>query len=323
MQKTFAKSVSAGLLLLALIGAAPAEDSYPSRPIELIVHRSGGSTWAGGRIIADALSRSLNSPVLVVPKPAGAGTAAPIYAAQAKPDGYTLFVANSGTNGTMPEILKVPYKNSDFDYYALYGTQPMVLVVKADSPFKTLKDLVDEAKKHPGKLFYSTSSYGAQSHFVMEMFKLAAGNLKIDQVPYKSAPESVAGLLGGFVNVASTYLADVKGQIDAGLLRILAVPEEKRLAMYPNVPTFAESGYPQVISTAWFGIGAPKGIPKPIADKLKSQLDKVIHEPGVEKQLATIGYTPTYMDSESFTKFVATQEKIFARVAREANFKPR
>ena len=157
----------------------------------------------------------------------------------------------------------------------------------------------------------------------MEMFKLAAGNLKIDQVPYKSAPESVAGLLGGFVNVASTYLADVKGQIDAGLLRILAVPEEKRLAMYPDVPTFAESGYPQVMSTAWFGIGAPKGVPKPIADKLKSQLDKVTHDPAVEKQLTTIGYTPTYMDSETFTKYVADQGEIFSRIAKEANIKPR
>jgi len=322
MQRIISNITVGGLLLLMLVGTAPADDSYPSRPIELIVHRNGGSTWAGGRIIADALSRSLNSPVVVVAKPAGAGSAAPAYAAQAKPDGYTLFLANSGTNGTMPEVLSVPYKNSDFDYYALYGTQPMVLVVKADSRFKTLKDLVDEAKAQPGKLFYSTSSFGAQSHFVMEQFKLAAGNLKIDQVPYKSAPESVAGLLGGFVDVASTYLADVKGQIDAGLLRILAVPEEKRLAAYPNVPTYAESGYPEVLSTAWFGIGAPKGVPKPIADKINSHLDKVIHDPEVQKQLSTIGYSPTYMDSDAFNKFVASQEKSFSRIAKEANIKP-
>lgn len=323
MQKSIKRIAIACLLLPVLAGAASAEDTYPSRPIELIVHRSGGSTWAGGRIIADALSRSLNSPVVVVPKPAGAGTAAPIYAARAKPDGYTLFVANSGTNGTMPQILSVPYKNSDFDYYALYGTQPMVLVVKTDSPFKTVKDLVDAAKKSPGKLFYSTSSFGAQSHFVMEMFKLEAGHLKIDQVPYRGAPESVAGLLGGSVNVASTYLADVKGQIDGGLLRILAVPEAKRLPTYPNVPTFAESGYPGVLSTAWFGIGAPKGVPKAISDKLKQHLDKVIHDPDVEQQMIKIGYTPTYMNSKDFTKLVNSQEEIFARVAAEAKMKPK
>jgi tripartite-type tricarboxylate transporter receptor subunit TctC len=199
----------------------------------------------------------------------------------------------------------------------------MVLVVRADSPFKTVKDLVDAAKQSPGKLFYSTSSFGAQSHFVMEMFKLAAGNLKIDQVPYRGAPESVAGLLGGSVDIASTYLADVKGQIDAGLLRILAVPEAKRLPMYPNVPTFTEAGYPEVMSTAWFGIGAPKGVPKAISDKLKQQLDKVIHDPDVEKQLVTIGYTPTYMDSKDFTKLVADQEEIFARIAKEAMLKPK
>jgi tripartite-type tricarboxylate transporter receptor subunit TctC len=315
--------IATGLFVsLALTVNARAIDSYPSRPIELIVHRSGGSTWAGGRIIADALSRALNSPVVVVPKPAGAGTVAPAYVAHAAPDGYTLFVVNSGTNGTTPVILNVPYKNNDFDYYALYGTQPMVLVVRADSPFKTLRDLVETAKQRPGRLFYSTSSFGAQSHFVMEWLKLSAGHLKIDQVPYKSAPESVAGLLGGFVDVASTYLSDVKGQVDAGSLRILAVPEVKRLAEYPDVPTIAESGYPDVISTAWFGIGAPKSVPKPIADKLKSELDKVIHEPDVEKQLTTIGYTPVYMDSAKLTQFVNDQEAIFARIAKEADIKP-
>jgi tripartite-type tricarboxylate transporter receptor subunit TctC len=321
MRKTISRIALAGGVLLALAGTATAEDNFPSRPIELTVHRSGGSTWAGGRIIAEALSRSLNSPVVVVPRPAGAGVSALVYAAQAKPDGYTLFLANSGTNGTMPEILTVPYKNTDFDYYALYGTQPMVLVVKADSRFKTVRDLVDEARARPGKLFYSTSSFGAQSHFVMEMLKLAAGGLKIDQVPYKSAPESIVGLLGGFVDVNSTYLADVKGQVDSGAIRILAVPEEKRLAMYPDVPTFAESGYPDVISSAWFGIGAPKGIPKPIADKLKLHLQKVINDPEVQQQLTLIGYTPTYMDAETFTKYVFSQEKIFARVAKEAKLK--
>jgi tripartite-type tricarboxylate transporter receptor subunit TctC len=306
---------------LALAGAVRAADVYPTRPIELVVHRNGGSTWAGARIIADALSRALSSPVVVVPKPAGAGTVAPAYVAHAAPDGYTLFVVNSGTNGTMPVILNVSYKNSDFDYYALYATQPMVLVVKADSPFKTIGDLVDAAKQHAGKLVYSTSSYGAQSHFVMEMFKLSAGRLEIDQVPYKSAPESVAALLGGFVDVASTYLADVKGQIDAGSLRILAVPEERRIAAYPDVPTFAEAGYPDVVSTAWFGIGAPKGLPKPIADKLVSALDKVIHQPDVERQLTMIGYTPAYMDFSAFTKFVNDQERSFVRIANDANIK--
>lgn len=321
MRKTVAKFTLGIAATLALCATGGAE-TYPSRPIEVIVHRSASSTWIGSKIIADALAESFGSPVVVVPKPAGGGAAAPAYAARATPDGYTLFIVNSGTNGTMPLIMSVPYKNSDFDYYALYGTQPMVLVVKADSRFKTLKDLVDDAKQHPHKLFYSTSSYGSQSHFVMEMFKVAAG-VQIDQVPYRNAPESVSGLLGGSVDVASTYLVDVKGQIDAGNLRILATPEKKRLADYPDAPTFLESGYPQVVSTAWFGVGAPRGVPMAIADEIKRHLKRVINDPETKKKLTSIGYTPAYMDSDEFTKFAEHEQATFTEIAKEAHIEPK
>lgn len=308
----FATGVAA---LSALVTAGLGQDAFPSRPIEVVVHRSGSSTWIGSRIIAEGLAESLGSPVVVIPRAEAGGSAAPTYAARAKPDGYTLFIVNSGTNGTMPLIMPVRYKNSDFDYYALYGTQPMVFVVKTDSRFKTLKDLVDEAKKKP--LLYSTSSFGSQSHFLMEMFKLAAG-VKIDQVPYRNAPDSVAGLLGGFVDVTSSYLVDVKGQVDAGNLRILATPEDKRMQDYPDVPTFSESGYPTIVTTAWFGMGAPRDVPKPIADKLKQHLQKVINDPVTKQRLLGIGYTPAYMASDEFTKFAEQQQALFAETAKEA-----
>lgn len=319
MLKIVWMALSAGLV--ALSGAAAAQDKYPSKPIEFVVHRGGGSTFLGGKIVAEHLQAVLGVPVVMTSKPAGGGSAAPTYAAAAKPDGYTIFLANSGTNGTMPHILPVTFKNADFEYLALYGTQPLVLVVKSDARWKDLKALVDEAKQNPSKLKYSTSSFGAQSHFVMEHFKLAAGNIKIDQVPFKGAPESVAALLGGHVDVASTYLVDVKGQIDGGALRILAVPEAKRLDIYPNAPTFAEFGYPEVVSTAWFGVAAPRGLPKAISDRLKAELTKVINSPEVRNELTGIGYTLTYMDADTFTKYVFDQEKLFSRIAKEASIK--
>lgn len=309
---------------MVTLGPAPlawADDSFPSRPIELVTHRTAGSTFQGARIIADALGPALGVTVVVTPKAAGGGTVAPASVATSKPDGYTLLVANSGTNGTVPTIMSVAYKNSDFRYLAMYGTQPMTLVVKSDARWKTLQDLVADVKANPGKFNYATSSVGAQSHFLMEMFKVSAGNLKIEQVPFRGAPESVQAILGGHVEVGSTYLADVKGQVDAGLLRILAVPEEKRVAAYPTVPTFAESGYPEVVSTAWFGIAAPVGTPKAVTDKLEAALRKVIEDPEVKKRLAGIGYMPTYLNGEQFTQFVAAQEAIFTRVARQAAIK--
>lgn len=306
------------------LGPAPlawGDDSYPSRAIELVTHRTAGSTFQGGKIIGDALGAVLGVPVVVTPRAAGGGTVAPASVARAKPDGYTLLVANSGSNGTVPTIMSVAYKNSDFRYLAMYATQPMTLVVKADARWKTLQELVADVKANPGKYNYATSSVGAQSHFVMEMFKVAAGNLKIEQVPFRGAPESVQAILGGHVEVGSTYLADVKGQVDAGLLRILAVPEEKRVAAYPNVPTFAESGYTDVVSTAWFGIAVPVETPKNITDKLEIALRNVIVDPEVKKRLATIGYTPTYLSGEQFTSYVAAQEAIFTRVAKQAAIK--
>lgn len=316
------KACVGGAFAVALGSAASAADeNYPSRAIELVTHRTAGSTFQGGRIIADALAPLLGVPVVVTPKAAGGGTVAPASVASAPADGYTLLVANSGSNGTVPTIMPVAYKTSDFRYIAMYGTQPMTLVVKSDSRWKTLQELVADVKQHPGKYNYATSSVGAQSHFVMEMFKSAAGNLKIEQVPFRGAPESVAALLGGHVEVGSTYLADVKGQVDAGVLRILAVPEEKRLTAYPGVPTFAESGYPDVVSTAWFGIAAPAAIPKNVADKLESALRKVLDDPEVRRRLTAIGYTPTFLNSEEFTKFVNAQEALFTRVAKESAIK--
>jgi tripartite-type tricarboxylate transporter receptor subunit TctC len=309
---------------LAMFGPTPlalADDSFPSHSIELVTHRTAGSTFQGAKIIADGLASVLGVPVVVTPKAAGGGTIAPASVASAKPDGYTLLVANSGSNGTVPTIMPVTYKNSDFHYLAMYGTQPMTLVVKSDARWKTLQDLVADVKANPGKFNYATSSVGAQSHFLMEMFKVSAGNLKIEQVPFRGAPESVQAILGGHVEIGSTYLADVKGQVDAGLLRILAVPEEKRIAAYPNVPTFAESGYADVVSTAWFGIAAPAGTPKSTTDKLEAALRKVIEDPEVKKRLTTIGYMPTYLDGEQFTQFVAAQEALFTRVARQAAIK--
>jgi tripartite-type tricarboxylate transporter receptor subunit TctC len=309
---------AACVFTFGVVTPAWADEDYPSRPIELVTHRTAGSTFQGARIIADALGPLLGVSIVVTPKSAGGGTVAPASVATAKPDGYTLLVANSGSNGTVPAIMPVTYKNSDFHYLAMYATQPMTLVVKSGAPWKTLQELVADVKKNPGKYNYATSSVGAQSHFVMEMFKVAAGNLKIEQIPFRGAPESVAALLGGHVEIGSTYLADVKGQVDSGLLRILAVPEEKRLEAYPTVPTFAESGYPEVVSTAWFGIAAPAATPKKITDKLEAALRKVVDDPEVKRRLTEIGYTPVYLDSEHFTQFVSAQESLFTRVAKQA-----
>jgi tripartite-type tricarboxylate transporter receptor subunit TctC len=312
-----------GSMWLGIVnGVSGKEKDFPAKPIELICHTgAGGSTSLGGRVIGGTLSGYLGAPVVLINKPGGGGAVAPLYVARSKPDGYTLLIATATTMVIIPTIRSVGYKRTDFDLLALYGAEPLALVVKSDAPWKTLQELVEDAKKNPGKLKFATPGAGSSSHFSMELFKIAAGGLKIDHVPYKSGVEVVTSILGGHVHVSSLYMMDIKGSVDAGRLRMLAVSTEKRLEDYPNIPTFAELGYPEVKWTVWYGIAAPAGVPKEIADKLKEALYKTIKHPEVGKMLLHIGCNPTFKDADDSTEFVSEEEKKTQRIAREAGIR--
>jgi tripartite-type tricarboxylate transporter receptor subunit TctC len=295
---------------------------YPVKTIELVCpFGAGGSTSMGARIIAGTLGEILGKPVIVNNKPGAGGAIAASYVAKSKPDGYTLFVFNSGTNGVIPAVRSVDYKTSDFELFGEYATQPLVLVVKGDAPWKSVQELAAHAKKNPNALKYATSGIGTSGFFAMEIFKGAAGGLKIDHVPFKSGPEYLAALLGGHAHTGVLYGVDVKGPVEAGKLRVLAAASEKRLDDYPNVPTFAEAGYPEVKLYAWYGIAAPKGLPKDVSDKLRDALAKTFQHAEVKKMLTHIGYVPVYREAEDFRKFVAEEEKKYQKVAKEAQIK--
>ncbi len=302
-------------------GVSEGETIFPSKPIELVCPwGAGGSTSMGGRIIAGTLSELIGAPVIVVYKTGGGGLAAANYVAKSKPDGYTLLINNSSINAIWPAIRSIEYKNSDFEPLALYGLQPLGLAVKSDAPWKTLQDLITDAKKNPGKFKFGTSGFGTGSHLGMELFKHTAG-VKMDVMPLKSGAECVAGVLGGHIHMTLLYMVDLKGSYEAGKLRILATAEEKRLEEYPDIPTFNEIGYPEVRVTAWYGIAARAGLPKMISDKLKDALSKTIKTPDVIKMLTKIGYVPVFKDSVEFAKFISSEEKKFLKIAREANIK--
>jgi tripartite-type tricarboxylate transporter receptor subunit TctC len=298
------------------------EKVFPTKPIELICHTGpGGSTSIGGRIIAGTLSEYLGTPVIVINKPGGGGSIAPLHVARSKPDGYTLLISTATTLVILPAVLSVSYKMGDFEHLALYANQQLPLVVKRDAPWRTVQELVAEAKKEPGKLKYATSGIGSSSQLSMELFKSAAGGLKIDPVIFKSGAECVASILGGHVHVSILYMIDIKGALEAGRLRMLAIPTEKRLEDYPDIPTFAESGYPDVKLSSWYGISAPVGLPKEVSDKLKDALYKTIKHPDVKKMLAQTGVSPAFKDAEDFSKFLSEEEKKVHRIIKEAGIK--
>jgi tripartite-type tricarboxylate transporter receptor subunit TctC len=303
-------------------GAIGAERDYPAKNIELVCpYGAGGSTSLGARIIAGTLSEILGRTVVVNNKPGAGGSSGAEYVARANPDGYTLFIFNSGSNGVTPATRSVRYKNEDFELFGQYASQPLGLVVKSDAPWKSLEELVQYAKKNPGVLKYATSGTGTSGHFCMELFKKVGGDLKIDHVPFKSGPEFIATLMGGHVQMGILYLVDIKGPLEAGKLRLLATASENRLEDYPNIPTFAERGLPEVKMTAWYGISAPKGLPKEVSEKLKAALNKTCQHDEVKKMLTQIGYSPTYKDPVQFSRFVNEEEKKLNQIAKEANIK--
>jgi tripartite-type tricarboxylate transporter receptor subunit TctC len=315
--------VISGLLSLGITnGVLGAEKGFPEKPIELISPwGAGGSVSVGGRIIAGTLTQFLETPVILINKTGGGGAVGTAYVAKSKPDGYTLLVANLASNVIMPSLRSVDFKKSSFEALGLFARQDLPFVVKSDAPWKTLKELVAHAKKEPGKLKYCTPGTGTATHFTMELFKSAAGGLKIDHVPFKSGPEAVVALLGGHVHVGCLNMIDIKGSVDAGRLRILASPTEERLEDYPDIPIFAELGYPEVKLWSWFGIAAPIGVPKEVSDKLKIALYKTIKHPDVKMMIRNTGCIPVFKDSEEFNKFLNEEEKKILKIAKEAGIR--
>jgi tripartite-type tricarboxylate transporter receptor subunit TctC len=323
MKRAILAIFAAGVLVTVFtLPAAAKEISYPTKNLELVCpFGAGGSTSMGARIIAGTLSEVLGRTVVVNNKPGAGGAIGAEYVAKAKPDGYTLFVHNSGSNGVTPAIRSVRYKNEDFELFGQYASQSLALVVKGDAPWKSTKELVQYAQKNPGALKYATSGIGTSGHFAMELFKTATGGLKIEHVPFKSGPEYLAALFGGHVQMGILFLVDLKGPVEGGKLRLLGSATEKRLEDYPSIPTLAEEGYPEVKMTAWYGISAPAGIPKDVSAKLRDALAKTFQHPEVKKMLTQIGYDPASRDGEAFTKFVREEEKKLAKIAKDANIR--
>ena len=313
------KSLLAGMILtLTFFGPLLAAE-YPTKPIELICpFGAGGPVSLADRILADKLSEILKQPVVTVHKAGASGAIAAAYVAKAKPDGYTLFDFTSASNGTVLALRSdVSYSNADFELLGQYGTHFLALVVKADAPWKNVKDVVEYAKKNPGVLKFGSSGVGTTLQFGMELFKIAAGGLKIDHIPFKSAPEINAALLGGHIQLGTFTWGTSKALYDAKEVRVLAVtmPTEE----LPGIPTFAQEGYPEINLAAFYGLAAPKGLPEDVSKKLKEACAIVFQDDKTKEMLRNIGLTPDYKNAKEFALFVEDRLQLFKRIAKEAN----
>jgi tripartite-type tricarboxylate transporter receptor subunit TctC len=310
------------LSLVAIIAPASAqEDSskYPARAIHIIVgFAAGGGNDIIARIFGQKLSESLGQPVIVENKPGGGAIVATEYVAKSAPDGYTLLMSASGISINPAVYAKLPYDAvRDFVAVSELGSFPLIMVVNASSPIKTVAELVAYAKANPDKMNYASSS--ASFQLVTELFKQKTG-APMQVIPYKSANESVLAVISGQVTTTIADAGPVVSQVKAGTVRALAVAAPRRMEDLPDVPTLKEAGA-DVDAVLWSGIFVPKATPPAIVKKIESELMRIAKLPDVIARLKPLGIEAIGNSSEEFTRILAADLARWSEVARASNIK--
>jgi tripartite-type tricarboxylate transporter receptor subunit TctC len=308
------------LVATAISSASAQEDpaKYPTRAIHIIVgFTPGGGNDIIARIVGQKLSESFGQPVIIENKPGGGAIVATEYVAKADPDGYTLLVGASGAMAINPAVYaKLPYDSiRDFAPVSELGSFPLILVVSASSPFKTVTELVAYAKANPDKANYASSSAAFQ--LATELFKQKTG-APMQVIPYKGANDSVLAVVSGQVTATIADAGPVSGQVKGGQVRALAVAAPKRMEDFPDVPTMKEAGA-DVDAVLWSGIFAPKATPPAIVKKLEIELMRIARLPDVIARLKPLGIESVGNSSDEFSRILAADIARWTDVARAGN----
>lgn len=312
-------AAAAAALAAAFAICAHAQSDYPTHPITMIVpFPPGGVADITGRPVAEAMGRYLKQTVVVENKAGAGGGVGMQYVSRAKPDGYTILMALSSIS-IIPEADKVlgrdpMYQLNQLVPIARFTADPTVLAVRADSPYKSVKDLVEAAKKAPGSIPYGSSGNYGTMHVPMEMFNGAA-NVKMLHVPFTGAGPAVVALLGGQVEALSTGPSSVMGHIKGGKVRVLATWGESRHPALPDVPTLKELGYDAQFSQ-WTGLFVPAGTPEPIIAKLREAAKFAVEDPTFQSALARVETPIQYLDQPRFKSFWDTDAHKLADAVR-------
>ena len=310
-------------LALAISVPAALADTWPSRPITMVVPSApGGSTDISARLVGDGLAKALGQPLVIDNKPGGAGNLGTEAAARAKPDGYTLLMQYSGFHVGNPALFPLIKWNptKDFVPVALVMRAPHVIAVGPSVKAASLKELIESAKKSDKGLFYASSGNGSIQHIAGELFGQMT-KVRMTQVPYRGAGPAVNDLLGGQVDMFVTTPPSVIGHVAAGKLKALAYTGKQRHPSLPNVPTSAEAGLPGYEVESWFAVFAPAGTPAPIVARLSSEIKTIVESEAYRKKMDEQGAFAAYMDSQTLAKFVDKELAAWANVIKTAGIK--
>ena len=306
---------SVALLLFTSVEA----QQYPSRPIRFVMaYPPGGSSDALARPIANEMTKGLGQPVLLEYKPGGGSTIGADFTAKSPPDGYTivLLLTAHAVNATL--MPKLPYDTmKDFTPITLAAVAPLVVEVNAQSPIRTLRELIDAARANKGKINYASAGPGNTSHLAVELFKMTVG-VDMTHVPYKGSGPAITAILGREVDLMFDAIGSSLPQIQAGRFRALAVTTATRAPVLPNVPTVQEAGVPGFDVSVWYGVFAAAGTPQPIVQKLNAEFIRAMNVPEVKERVESLGYqvvgsTPAQLDAH-----VRSEITRWARVVKEA-----
>lgn len=307
---------------LALPMAATAQADYPNKPVKIIVpFPPGGTSDVMGRLVAEELGKILKQPFIVENIGGAGGVIGTERGAKAAPDGYTLVQSGVGQNAVAHGLdpnLKYS-SDTDFIHISQVHSGPNVLVVHPSTPFKTLKELVDFAKANPGKLDYGYTP-AASGHMAMEQFKQTAGIFMLG-IPYRGGGPMMTDILGGTIKLMFINQDVALQHVKAGKLRPLAVSSAQRNALYPDVPTVAESGYKGFEALSWSGMSVPKGTPQLIVDKLEAAMTQALNSPAVKQRLESQGFVVPTPGVKPYTAFVKSEKERWTKVIKTAGIK--
>ena len=309
------------LAALAAVSTARAQDTYPTKPVSVVVPFSpGGISDVIGRPFVHSLGKALKQSFIIENRPGAGGGVGMAYAARAKPDGYTLMVALSSISAipASDRLFGRPpaYEIKQFAPIALISADPAFLVVRADSPWKTVKDLVEAAKAKPGGIPYgSTGNYGTM-HVGMEMFAHAAG-IKMNHIPYGGGGQQVAAIVGNQVEAITQLPATIAGQIAGGKLKALATFAPARVAGFPEVQTMKELGFPEVEYFVWTGFFAPAGTPPEVLAALRRGAREVMQDPEFRNAMEKLRAPIVYKDADEFQAYLDADAKRLTAVIQK------
>jgi tripartite-type tricarboxylate transporter receptor subunit TctC len=313
-----ATAVGAALALAFVAGAARAQDSYPTKPIRIVVpYPAGGFNDTLGRLVATKLSVAWKQPVIVDNKPGGGTVIGTQAAATAPADGYTLLVVQFPFAANPWLYKSLPYDSAKaFAPVVLAGRSPMLIVSHAAGPLRTLGDVLAAAKAKPGALNYGSSGAGSSNHLAMALFESVSGT-RMTQVPYKGSTPLLTDLAGGQVDLAVDLLPHALPFIQSGKVRALAIASTERSPLMPELPTAAEAGVPGYEVTSWHGFVVPAGTPQPVIDKLNRELNTILAMDDVKKVFAQQGVVPDGGTPAQFQRFIDSQMTLWKKVVQD------